>query len=191
MNAYSCEHGFVGEQHGISSTTAVDPAVAEQVARIMGALSTASRVRLLSCLREGPRTVGELTESVEMTQSAVSHQLRVLRDLGLVSGSRERRNVLYALFDPHVARLLDEALRHAEHLRSDHHQEHTVTTPHAHDTAHDHQHEHEGQEHSHAHDAHEHEHVEHEHAHEHDRHSHAHPHPHEAGLEESHEHGHS
>lgn len=83
----------------------------------MSALATASRVRILSCLREGPRSVGELTDAVAMTQPAVSHQLRILRDLGLVVGRRNRRHTTYALFDPHVARLLDEALRHVEHLR--------------------------------------------------------------------------
>jgi DNA-binding transcriptional ArsR family regulator len=61
--------------------------------------------------------VGELTAALEMEQPAVSHQLRILRDLRLVVGSREGRNVLYGLHDSHVATLVDEALRHVEHLR--------------------------------------------------------------------------
>ncbi|MBA2323545.1 MAG: winged helix-turn-helix transcriptional regulator [Pseudonocardiales bacterium] len=81
----------------------------------MGALSTPSRVLILGCLRQGPHTVGELTEAVQMAQPAVSHQLRVLRDLGLVVGTRNRRHIVYDLFDSHVATLLDEALRHIEH----------------------------------------------------------------------------
>jgi hypothetical protein len=44
--------------------------------------------------------------------------LRTLRDLGLVLGSRTGRHVIYALYDPHVATLLDEALRHIEHLHA-------------------------------------------------------------------------
>ena len=83
----------------------------------MSALATPSRVRILARLREGECTVGDLATAVEMEQPAVSHQLRILRDLGLVLGSRTGRHVIYGLYDPHVATLLDEALRHIEHLR--------------------------------------------------------------------------
>jgi DNA-binding transcriptional ArsR family regulator len=54
-----------------------------------------------------------------MEQPAVSHQLRVLRDLGLVVGNRNGRHVVYDLFDSHVAALIDEALRHIEHVAHD------------------------------------------------------------------------
>jgi DNA-binding transcriptional ArsR family regulator len=84
----------------------------------MSALSTPSRVRILARLREGECSVGDLAVAVEMEQPAVSHQLRILRDLGLVLGTRTGRHVLYGLYDPHVATLLDEALRHIEHLRT-------------------------------------------------------------------------
>jgi DNA-binding transcriptional ArsR family regulator len=53
---------------------------------------------------------------VEMEQSAVSHQLRLLRAMGLVTGARNGRSVIYALYDNHVAMLLDEAVYHIEHL---------------------------------------------------------------------------
>lgn len=56
---------------------------------------------------------------IGMEQSAVSHQLRMLRHLGLVTGERNGRTVIYALYDSHVAMLLDEAVHHAEHLRLD------------------------------------------------------------------------
>lgn len=84
----------------------------------MAGLGTASRVRILARLREGACSVSELTEAVEMAQPAVSHQLRILRDLGLVVGSRNGRHTIYGLHDAHVAMLLDEALRHIEHLRT-------------------------------------------------------------------------
>jgi ArsR family transcriptional regulator, nickel/cobalt-responsive transcriptional repressor len=89
---------------------------AAEVARIMGALSTASRVRILARLRLGPCTVGDLSGEMQMEQPAVSHQLRVLRDLGFVVGNRSGRNIVYGLFDSHVASLLDEALRHIDHV---------------------------------------------------------------------------
>jgi DNA-binding transcriptional ArsR family regulator len=93
---------------------------AQQVAQTMQALATPSRVRILACLREGPAAVSELADAVGMEASAVSHQLRILRHLGLVVGDRAGRRVIYALYDEHVASLLDEAVFHTEHLRLGH-----------------------------------------------------------------------
>lgn len=90
---------------------------AELVADVMQALSTPSRVLILAQLREGARSVSELVEAVGMQQSAVSHQLRLLRDLGLVVGERTGRRVVYSLYDEHVASLIDQAVNHLEHLR--------------------------------------------------------------------------
>ncbi len=98
------------------AASALSPKTAEAVADAMFALSTASRVRILSQLRERPHTVGELMAAVGMEQSAVSHQLRVLREYGLVVAERRGRERLYALHDEHVASLLDEAIGHVAHL---------------------------------------------------------------------------
>jgi DNA-binding transcriptional ArsR family regulator len=106
----------MGHDHGVSASTPVGVEAAQHVARVMGALATPSRVRILACLRRGPCTVGELTAALGMEQPAVSHQLRILRDLSLVTGSRSGRHVVYDLYDHHVAMLLDEALRHVAHL---------------------------------------------------------------------------
>lgn len=106
--------------HGIQGharPAVVDPATARQVAETMQALATPSRVRILARLRDGACNVNQLAEAVEMEASAVSHQLRVLRHLGLVVGERSGRRVVYALHDSHVADLLDQAVFHVEHLR--------------------------------------------------------------------------
>jgi ArsR family transcriptional regulator, nickel/cobalt-responsive transcriptional repressor len=95
----------------------LDAETARMVAETMQALSTPSRVRILSRLGAGPCSVSELTRDVEMEQSAVSAQLRVLRHLGLVVGERQGRSIVYALHDEHVGVLLAEAVSHAEHLR--------------------------------------------------------------------------
>jgi ArsR family transcriptional regulator, nickel/cobalt-responsive transcriptional repressor len=95
----------------------LDAGTAETVAETLGALAAPSRLLILGRLREGPASVKELTESVEMEQSAVSHQLRLLRTLGLVTRHRSGRSAVYSLYDHHVASLLDEAVYHAEHLR--------------------------------------------------------------------------
>ena len=90
---------------------------AEDVADTMQALSASSRVRILSRLTAGRCSVKELARSVEMEQPAVSQQLRVLRDLGLVTGKRQGRKTIYKLRDKHVAVLLEEAVAHAQHRR--------------------------------------------------------------------------
>ncbi|GAA4828094.1 metalloregulator ArsR/SmtB family transcription factor [Actinomycetospora corticicola] len=103
--------------HGTDGNTpTLSKDAVDAVARTMHALSTPSRVHLLLRLREEARTVGELVADVGMEQSAVSHQLRVLRHLGLVVGERDGRQIRYRLHDEHVAQLLDEAVFHVEHL---------------------------------------------------------------------------
>lgn len=90
---------------------------ANAVAETLQALVTPSRLLILSQLRQGPATVTELTAEIGIEQSAVSHQLRLLRMMGMVTVTRNGRTSTYALFDNHVAALLDEAVYHAEHLR--------------------------------------------------------------------------
>ncbi|MEU1012490.1 metalloregulator ArsR/SmtB family transcription factor [Streptomyces sp. NPDC005890] len=90
---------------------------ATEVAATLQALATPSRLRILARLREGPCAATELADAVGMEQSACSHQLRLLRNLGLVTGERRGRSVIYALYDNHVAELLEQALHHVEHLR--------------------------------------------------------------------------
>lgn len=106
--------------HGVearSRVTRLDATTAQSVATTLQALATPSRLLIMSRLRERPATVGQLAQAVGMEQSAVSHQLRMLRHLGLVHGQRSGRSITYALYDNHVAQLLDEAVYHAEHLR--------------------------------------------------------------------------
>jgi DNA-binding transcriptional ArsR family regulator len=106
--------------HGVEGRVAasrIDADSAKLIAATMQALSTPSRLLILGRLREGACSVKELTKAVGMEQSAVSHQLRLLKHLGLVASDRAGRSVIYALHDDHVARLLDEAVQHAEHRR--------------------------------------------------------------------------
>jgi ArsR family transcriptional regulator, nickel/cobalt-responsive transcriptional repressor len=106
--------------HGVEGRTsvgAIDEDVARQVAQTMQALATPSRVRILGRLGESACSVGELADDIGMGQSAVSHQLRMLRHLGLVVGERSGRKVVYVLHDAHVADLLAEAVSHVEHVR--------------------------------------------------------------------------
>jgi ArsR family transcriptional regulator, nickel/cobalt-responsive transcriptional repressor len=96
----------------------LEPEFAQAVAETMQALATPSRVRILGRLHAGPCSVGELAVAVGMEPSAVSHQLRLLRHLGLIVGHREGRRVVYDLYDDHVGELLGEAIAHVEHVRA-------------------------------------------------------------------------
>ena len=94
-----------------------DKSLADVVAEQMQALAAPSRLRILGALHQEPRSVGDLSKAISMEPSAVSHQLRVLRHLGLVVGDREGRRVIYRLHDEHIGLLLNEAIAHVDHLR--------------------------------------------------------------------------
>jgi DNA-binding transcriptional ArsR family regulator len=107
--------------HGVEGRDAepgvLDAVTAAHVAATLQALATPSRLLILSRLRQAPCSVTELAEAVGMQQSAVSHQLRLLRNLGLVTGTRAGQRIVYGLHDHHVAMLLEQAVYHSEHLR--------------------------------------------------------------------------
>lgn len=105
-------HGVEGRNR---PSAPLDSQAAAQASTLQ-ALATPSRLMILTQLRNGPLPVTDLAEAIGMEQSAVSHQLRVLRNLGLVVGDRAGRSIVYSLYDTHVAQLLDEAIYHSEHL---------------------------------------------------------------------------
>lgn len=79
-----------------------------------------SRVRIIYALSDqGEMCVGDLSKTVRMTQSAVSHQLRLLKLNGLVKSRKEGKNVYYALEDDHVIDILKLALTHIRHRENE------------------------------------------------------------------------
>jgi ArsR family transcriptional regulator, nickel/cobalt-responsive transcriptional repressor len=94
-----------------------DAGYARAAADAMQALAAPSRLRILARLHTGPVTVNELAAAVGMESSAVSHQLRLLRHLGLVVGQRDGRRVVYELHDDHVAGMLQQVIAHVDHVR--------------------------------------------------------------------------
>ena len=86
---------------------------AQQMAQFFGAMADPHRLKLLSALTKAELCVCDLAAVVKMSESAVSHQLRLLRNLRLVKHRREGRNVYYSLADAHIANLYREV---AEHL---------------------------------------------------------------------------
>ena len=85
------------------------------LADLFSAFSDPTRLRIISVLLEEELNVGDLASRLEMTESAVSHQLRGLRQLRLVRSRKNGRQVYYTLDDDHVARLYRLGLDHVEH----------------------------------------------------------------------------
>ena len=85
------------------------------LADLFSTLSDPTRLRIISVLLDGELNVGEIASQLEMTESAVSHQLRGLRHMKLVHSRKEGRQVFYALDDDHVEKLYRMGLEHVEH----------------------------------------------------------------------------
>jgi ArsR family transcriptional regulator len=89
--------------------------VAGRVAELFKALSDPTRVRIIGLLAHAELCVGDLARILQMTQPAISHQLRVLRNLRIVRGRKEGRHVYYTLMDDHIHDLFDQGLAHVQH----------------------------------------------------------------------------
>lgn len=88
-----------------------------RLADTFSALGDPARAKILYALAQEELCVCDLAEVVGVTESAASHQLRVLRALGLVKYRRDGRVVYYSLADDHVRSLLAQGLEHAEERR--------------------------------------------------------------------------
>ena len=75
-----------------------------------------TRIRILSALSAAEVCVCDLAEALGMTQSAVSHQLRILKQNRLVKSRREGKSVFYSLADGHVRTILDQGREHIEEI---------------------------------------------------------------------------
>jgi DNA-binding transcriptional ArsR family regulator len=91
----------------------------DDVAEVLQALGSATRLRILARVHQTPAPVNELAAMLGVDPSAVSHQLRQLRHLDLVTGTRRGNQVIYSLHDDHVAVLIAEAIGHVTHVRLD------------------------------------------------------------------------
>lgn len=97
------------EAHLIQTPTA------NRLAELFKALSDPTRLRIISLLLDHEVCVHSLEITLGMTQSAISHQLRFLRQLNLVRYRKEGRHVFYALDDDHVRAIFAQGLLHVEH----------------------------------------------------------------------------
>lgn len=82
------------------------------LAELFKALGDPTRVKILSCLKAKDMCVGEIADALNMTTSAISHQLRVLKAIKLVKGTKEGKEVRYSLDDDHVTLIMQCGLDH-------------------------------------------------------------------------------
>ena len=89
-----------------------DKQTTEKIADLFKAFADPTRVQILSKLVERELCVTDIAEAVELSQSAVSHQLRILKQMYLIKYRREGKNILYSLADDHVRTILQMGLEH-------------------------------------------------------------------------------
>lgn len=88
---------------------------ANEMAELFRALSDPTRIRIIGLLLHGEINVGSLAKNVGVSESAVSHQMRTLRQMRLVQAHKRGREVYYCLDDEHIADLFRRSLEHISH----------------------------------------------------------------------------
>ena len=97
-----------------SSTPILDEHTAAHVAEIFRAFSDTSRVRILSAIVEKEVNIAALAKIVGITESAVSHHMRGLRQMRIVRARRDGKEVYYSVDDPHIIALFQQGVKHVQ-----------------------------------------------------------------------------
>lgn len=97
---------------------ALEPVTAQALAEFFAVLADPNRLRILSLLAQTELCVGDLAQAIDLSESAVSHQLRSLRNLRLVSYRKQGRHVYYRLQDHHIVALYQNAIAHLQECNS-------------------------------------------------------------------------
>ncbi|WP_418289864.1 ArsR/SmtB family transcription factor [Massilicoli timonensis] len=84
------------------------------LAELFKVFGDSTRIRILFILLEAEVCVCDLAEALHMNQSAISHQLRILKQNKLVKSRREGKSIFYSLADDHVRTIIDQGLEHVE-----------------------------------------------------------------------------
>lgn len=85
-----------------------------ELAELFKVFGDSTRIRILYVLFENELCVGDIAELLHMSQSSVSHQLRILKDAKLVKFRREGKSIYYALDDEHVYHIMEMGMEHVE-----------------------------------------------------------------------------
>jgi DNA-binding transcriptional ArsR family regulator len=94
----------------------MNQSVLEETIRIYKLLSNSTRVRILFLLNQREMSVSEMTETLSLEQSNLSHQLKMLREHQLITQKRVGKQMIYTLDDPHIMQLLEQTASHAAHV---------------------------------------------------------------------------
>lgn len=114
-----CDHSCKGIIDAEERIIAADIDDQYDLAELFKVFGDSTRVRILSLLMGGEVCVLHISEALEMNQSAVSHQLRILRQAGLVRPRRDGKTVYYALDDEHVRGIMAIGLAHVLHRKGE------------------------------------------------------------------------
>ncbi|MCF1617043.1 ArsR/SmtB family transcription factor [Tetragenococcus koreensis] len=87
----------------------------EHVSQIFKVLSDVTRLKIVLAIKEGEKNVTAIAQEVDMEQSAVSHQLKLLRDNRVVKTKRHGKAILYSVDDAHILDILEQTFRHVQH----------------------------------------------------------------------------
>lgn len=91
------------------------PELIDKVSEFFKALSDPTRIKIIDVLFKGEMCVSCIAEELQMTQSAISHQLKVLKNSRIIKSRREGKNIFYSLDDCHVYNIIKESLEHQMH----------------------------------------------------------------------------
>ncbi|MFD0589893.1 ArsR/SmtB family transcription factor [Paenibacillus sp. GCM10027627] len=113
----ACDDACSGTQADIVSVKdkLIDDATATELADLFKALGDGTRIRIIHALLQSELCVHDLTEVLGMGQSAISHQLRLLRNMRIVKRRKVGKTVFYSLDDDHVEQLIVLTMQHLKH----------------------------------------------------------------------------
>ncbi len=113
MNHYVCETVYVHEDtiKEVQEEILNEP-LNDKISRFFKAISDPTRMKILYALKRHELCVCDISVILDMTQSAISHQLKTLRDVDLVRTRRDGKTIFYRLADDHVHLIFDQAIKH-------------------------------------------------------------------------------
>jgi DNA-binding transcriptional ArsR family regulator len=113
----ACDEACLGTEVDVShiKTKLIDDSGAGEIADLFKTLGDPTRVKIIHALSQSELCVHDLTQVLEMGQSAISHQLRFLRNMRIVKRRKVGKTVFYSLDDDHVEQVFVQTMEHLKH----------------------------------------------------------------------------
>ncbi|SER60010.1 ArsR/SmtB family transcription factor [Lachnobacterium bovis] len=105
MEEYIKEEGYTGMP---------DEQIISELAEVFKTFGDSTRIKILFSLAKKEMCVGEIADFVDMSQSAISHQLKILKQKKLVKSQRDGKQIIYSLADDHVYTIIGQGLDHVK-----------------------------------------------------------------------------